>query len=34
MVIVEYSWDDCPNISLLDNRVVYWNEEVVAIKEE
>ena len=26
-----YTWDTCPNISLLDNRVVGWNEEYIKI---
>jgi len=26
-----YDWDTCPNISLLDNRVVAWNEEYIKI---
>ena len=28
-----YSWERVPNISLLDKRVVWWNEERVAIKK-
>ena len=27
-----YDWDNCPNISLLDKRVVAWNEEYIKIK--
>jgi len=26
-----YTWDTCPNISLLDNRVVAWNEDFIKI---
>jgi len=26
-----YDWDTCPNISLLDNRIVWWNEEYICI---
>ena len=33
MTVKEYTWDDCPNIDLLDKRVVWWNEEIVAINE-
>jgi len=27
-----YTWDTSPNISLLDKRVVAWNEEYIKIK--
>jgi len=26
-----YTWNICPNISLLDNRVIAWNEEYIKI---
>ena len=26
-----YDWDNCPNVDLLDDCVVWWNEEEVCI---
>ena len=28
-----YTWEDCPNIDLLDKRVIWWNEEHICIEE-
>ena len=28
-----FDWDSCPNISLLDKRVIWWNEEYICIKQ-
>jgi len=28
-----YIWDDCPNIDMLDKRIVWWNEEYICIRE-
>lgn len=27
-----YSWNDCPNIDLRDDRVVWWNNERICLK--
>ncbi len=29
-----YKFDEAPNISLLDKRVVWWNEKYICIKEK
>jgi len=29
-----YSWESCPNVSLLDDRVIWWNEEKICLRKK